>query len=417
MQIQIEKTLDVDEVERQLAELWKQSSGNNDVDHEAAVLRARVANLLVFVPNDQLLEDVRLLLPELTAIHPSRVLMMLGDRSAPDVDIEMAVTSFFQTDKRGGRKRLCCEEITLKAQGDFVVELPSAALPLQVSDLATFLWWRDALRVSDKVFEKLLPATDRLVIDSAEFAEPETDLVETNKLFAPDNCEKPGISDLNWARLTYWRALLADFYDVPAYQPWLEKIDYVRVDYVGPEHKPTSVAPQALLIAGWLASRLGWKLLTNETPNENDETLSLKFSRTTEDRGSSPTPESPRGQPDWSGTVKEGFGDREIKFELNRVDSGEHKPGRLVRVELRTNADEPASFTVARSDDNLHLTTEANLGSKVHRGRVLPVRNRSAAQLLSREMEILCNDKIYEEALALAITLIDRSRISSVDHP
>jgi hypothetical protein len=37
---------------------------------------------------------------------------------------------------------------------------------------------------------------------------------------------------------------------------------------------------------------------------------------------------------------------------------------------------------------------------------VLPVRNRSAAQLLSREMEILCNDQIYQEAVAIAARMI-----------
>jgi hypothetical protein len=39
---------------------------------------------------------------------------------------------------------------------------------------------------------------------------------------------------------------------------------------------------------------------------------------------------------------------------------------------------------------------------------VLPVRNRSAAQLLSREMEILCNDQIYQEAVVLAARMIAR---------
>ena len=128
---------------------------------------------------------------------------------------------------------------------------------------------------------------------------------------------------------------------------------------------------------------------------------------TAEDRGSSPTPGTAAVR---LGTVREDAGDREIKLELNRVERGERKPGRLVRVELRTSADQSASFTVTRSADNLHLSTEAKLGLQVHSGRVLPVRNRSAAQLLSREMEILCNDKIYQEALALAITLIDLSR-------
>src|SRR6266550_4003650 len=364
--IQIEKTLDVEVVERQLAELWKQTSGERDTDNEAAVLRARVANLLVFVSTSELLDEVHQMLRELTGIHPSRVLMMVGARAEPDRDIEMSLASIFQTDQRTGRERLCCESVTLKAQGNFVAELPSVALPLLIPDLTTFLWWRDAVQVSDKIFDTLLRATDRLVIDSAEFEDPGNDLVETDKLFVHDSCEDVGVSDLNWARLTFWRELLADFYDVPAYQPLLDNLDHVRIDYVGPEHKPTTVAPQALLIAGWLASRLGWNLRSEQTPQENDETLSFKFSSngqdgsSAQDRGSSPT-------------VREGAGnresDREIKLEFNRVERGERKPGRLVRVELRANADESASFTVTRSANNLHLSTEAKLGLQVHSGR------------------------------------------------
>ena len=96
--------------------------------------------------------------------------------------------------------------------------------------------------------------------------------------------------------------------------------------------------------------------------------------------------------------------------ESERNRSSGRKPGRLVHVELRTSGNEidkeQVSFVVTRSPDNLHLLTEAKLGSATHRGRVLPVRNRSAAQLLSREMEILCNDQIYQEAVALAAKMI-----------
>lgn len=52
----------------------------------------------------------------------------------------------------------------------------------------------------------------------------------------------------------------------------------------------------------------------------------------------------------------------------------------------------------------------ANIDADVVRGRVVPVRNRSAAQLLAREMEILCNDQIYQDALAVAERMIERSR-------
>lgn len=399
MQIQLEKTLDVEVVERQLAELWQATVRDPKADAETAVLRARVANLLVFVANDTALDEVHQLLGELTAIHPSRVLAMLGILEATDQDIEMSLESICQTDKRTGAQRLSCEEITLKAQGKFVAELPSAALPLLAPDVSTFLWWRSAPRVSDKVLDKLLRTTDRLVIDSAEFTSPQQDLSEINELFSAKDYDHVGVSDLNWARLTLWRGLLADFYDVAAYRTWLDRIDSVQVDYVAPEHDEDAVTPQALLIAGWLASRLGWKLAEKPPVKENNATATVNFDRA--EPGSSPT--VVRGS---SPTVREGSGDREIQLTLNRVERRERKPGRLVQVVLQSSLEGSASFTVARSADNLSILAEAKLGSQTHRGRVLPVRNRSAAQLLSREMEILCNDQMYQDALAIVARMI-----------
>jgi glucose-6-phosphate dehydrogenase assembly protein OpcA len=387
MQIQLSKTLDVEVVERQLAQLWQETARDPNADAETAVLRARVANLLVFVSNDTALDDLHQMLGELTASHPSRVLAMLGAREATDQDIEMSVESICQTDKRTGAKRLSCEEITLKAFGKFVIELPSAALPLLMPDLATFLWWRNAPHLSDKVLDKLLRATDRLVIDSLEFTNPQVDLSETNKLFGAKDYDHVGVSDLNWARLTFWRELLADFYDVAAYRTWLDGVDSVEIDYVAPEPDEVTVAPQALLFAGWLASRLEWSL-TEEAPVQDDsQTMSFKFRGA--DRDAGPTAQ------------------REIQLRLKRVERGERKPGRLVQVELLSSRERAGSFKVARSDDNLYVLAEAKLGRQTHRGRVLPVRNRSAAQLLSREMEILCNDQIYQEAVAVVAKMID----------
>lgn len=423
MQIQLEKTLDVEVVERQLAALWQQITGDGS-ETDAVVWRARVANLLVFVTNEALLDDAHQMLDELTAVHPSRVLLMLGAREQADRDIEMAVESFSQTDKRTGTKRLCCEEVTLRAQGKFVVELPSAALPLLVSDLSTFVWWRADIELADKVFLSLMHAADRLVIDSAEFTNPPRDLVETDKLFNEDMAERVGISDLNWARLTSWRGLLADFYDVPAYQDWLERIDRVRIEYVGPESAPETVAPQALLIAGWLASRLGWELADEPPLQENDTAISFKFSANYASGGAAASREGaalPRDSSriadesaalarDSSPTVREGAVAREINLEFKRVERGERKPGRLASVELRASGDKPeasaSSFVVSRSADNLHVLAEAQLGANTQRGRVLPVRNRSAANLLSRELEILCNDQIYQEAISVAARMV-----------
>ena len=391
----LDKTLEVEVVERRLAELWQQTSGNVGLDDEFAVLRARVANLLVYVSSDSILGEVNGILDELTAIHPSRVLLMLGEQNASDHDIEMSVETLNVTDKRSGATRLCCEEVMLKAAGSFVSELPSAALPLLVPDLTTFLWWRAAVETDNEVFDALLQASDRLVVDSAEFVDPATELLGITRLFTQEDYSHVGISDLNWARLTSWRDLLAGFYDVAAYQPLLANVERVRIDYLPPEHAPTAIAPQALLVTGWLASRLGWSFADDQPFQQDGKVI---FNR----------PLKPAEQ---GNQAKEGK--QTVVIELNRVERSEGKPGRLVRVELQSNTAHQTSFAVSRSDDNLHLTTEANLNAEVHRGRVVPVRNRSAARLLSREMEILCNDRIYQEALAVSATLIEGTVPSS----
>ncbi len=390
-QIQVDKTLDVEFVEQQLAELWKETAG--DADDEAAVLRARVANLLVYVPTGQLFDEVNALMQDVTVAHPSRALIMLGEDEAANQDIDMFVTSLCQTDKRSGARRLCGEVVVLKAQGKFTAELPSAALPLLVSDLATFLWWRHEVDCADKVFNALLQASDRLIIDSDEFSNCVPSLRETHKIF---NLETyVGVSDLNWARLTLWRGLLADFYDVPTYQPLLDEVDYVRIDYVAPENEPKAVAPQALFIAGWLASRLGWTL-SEQMAEAHDETFLVRF-----------TGLNPGADLSSTLTDSKDTGERVVFLELNRVERGDWKPGRLVEVELRVSGSQPASFSVKRSADGLHVLAEANIGEDIHRGRILPVRNRSLAHLLSREMEILTNDNLYQEALAATTPLID----------
>lgn len=374
-QIQVAKTLDVAAVERELAELWKQTAEDKQTDDEDVVLRARASNLMVLVAAESALRETHQTIGELALSHPCRALVMLAERGATDRDLEMYVSAFCRSDKRSGNKQLCCEEVTLTARGNFTSELPSAAIPLLVSDLPVFLWWRDALKLEDKVFQSLSRAADRLVIDSADLTEPHVGLLAIARLFDLQDDEATAVSDINWARLTSWRALLASFYDVHEYRATLDSVDHVRIDYVAPESSEAAFAPQALLIAGWLASRLGWDVA--EKVKQHGESFSFTSQR--------------------DGRV--------ITIVLNRVERQAMKPGRLALIDLRTNS-QAASFLLKRTEDGLHLVTHAGIGRRSYPGRTLPVRNRSTAQLLAREMEILCNDTTYEEALNLAARMI-----------
>ena len=78
------------------------------------------------------------------------------------------------------------------------------------------------------------------------------------------------------------------------------------------------------------------------------------------------------------------------------------RAGRLARVALRTTPAPAETFEVLRSKDGLYLETRRGRGERGVAARVLRVRNRSTAELLGGEMEILTRDRIYEQAVESA---------------
>lgn len=370
-QIQVPKTLDVDEVERALAELWQETAGGEEVGPDDVVLRARAANLMVVVTGDAALAKTQETIRKLAAIHPCRAVLMLADRQGADSDIEMFVSASCQTETRAKNTKLSCEEITLVAHGQFTSELPSAGIPLLVPDLPVFLWWQDLQRLDDDTFLPLSYAADRLVIDSVDLAAMKLHLDSVEQLFSRQGVEAIAVSDINWARLTSWRALLANFYDVHEYRAALAGQELVRIEYGAPEGNTDGIATQALLIAGWLASRLDWQI--ERQTSKPDQTLF--FARKAD--GSA------------------------VSLELKRVGRPAMKPGRLAKVELQS-TQHNASFVVQRAENGLHLETDAMIEGRPCPGRTLPVRNRSTAELLAREMEILAKDTTYEAAVGMA---------------
>jgi glucose-6-phosphate dehydrogenase assembly protein OpcA len=367
-QIRITKALDIEVIERELANLWKKTAGESR--HGDALLRARAANLMVFLGDQSRLAETHEIIAELSSIHPCRALVMAGEKHSSDRDIELYVSAFCST-KRTPDDRLCCEEITLTAQGQFVSELPSAAVPLLIPDLPVFLWWRDALRADDSILRRFSLAADRVVIDSADFQDAPPDLMALTELCDEHN-QTIAVSDLNWARLTAWRGLLATFYDVQDYRKELDQIIALEIHCVAQYSTGPASSSQALLMAGWLGSRLGWRISNGTSARLGPDTVSIDLA------------------------VDDGL----IRFQLNAVERPAMKPGRLTQITLRTSSG--ASFDVTRSEDGLRLGTQAEIGGQIQAGRVSSLRNPNTSELLSRELEILGNDKIYEEAMAFA---------------
>src|SRR5688500_799775 len=102
-------------------------------------MRARGAKLLIHLTADSAADEVHKMLVDLSTHHPGRVIVMVGAAEEANRDIALTVDSFSKPSGKKIDRRLCCEQVTLNARGRFVVELPSAAIPLLVPDLPVFL--------------------------------------------------------------------------------------------------------------------------------------------------------------------------------------------------------------------------------------------------------------------------------------
>lgn len=368
-------SIDVGAIERELTSLWQQAS--EDEDH--GVIRSSILNLLVYTSNTSDADLVNDMLSGITAAHPCRAVLMLADASASEARLEAQVTSRC-TLPTATSKQVCCEQVTINAAGSAVNDVPSAVAPLLLSDLPVYLWWRAVPRIQDKaLFRKLTDISDRVIIDSAFFNDPHGDIAKMATVLN-DTPRWSAISDLNWARLTAWRALLAGFYDVAEYRSHLDRMDRVVIEYAPSTVDPSAIPARALLLGSWLASRLGWRVQADSGKRTN-ETTSFEFSADS----------------------------NAITVQFIRT-TREIEPGHIALVTLRCAGDSVAenagSFTVRRSGDGQRIETSVRRGEETHVQRVLSYEGLGEGELIGREIEIVGHDRVYEQAVLTAGELI-----------
>jgi len=364
-------SINIGAIERELTSLWKQAG-----DDQSGVVRACLLNLLVYAPDPEgagRLDDVII---EISAERPSRVILMIADRESQESNLDAHVTSRC-TIPDGMSKQVCCEEVTITASGAQVNEMPSAVVPLLMPDLPVYLWWRAVPQLGDKVFNYLGEISDRVIIDSSTFADPHADLVKLAGIIH-SNPTWTAFTDLNWARLTAWRALFAGFYDVAEYRPILDQANLVEIEYAPPDQSPAAIPARAALLAGWLASRLGWKL--TDPPVERKDDLTI-FNL------------SAHG--------------REITINFTPTANPEMGHGSIASASIGCSTDGHADFKVSRSGDRKRIETEVQIGEKRHMQRVLSYESWGEAALIGREIEILGHDRVYEQAVVAAGAMID----------
>jgi glucose-6-phosphate dehydrogenase assembly protein OpcA len=145
---------------------------------------------------------------------------------------------------------VCSEQVVLESDGASAGLIPSAIRSLLIGDLPTVcLDFHPGLGLP--WIDELMEMADLVLVDSC-LMEPGTEPAMWRFL------EREGsrrVHDLAWARLIPWRAILAEVFDEKEYLPALGTIRSVEMGFTGGPFPP----PPVWLLAGWLASRLGWK--------------------------------------------------------------------------------------------------------------------------------------------------------------
>jgi len=365
--------IDVDQIEKELATMWANTSaGENGM--RSGVTRACALNLIVYTTPQDDRDSLEDLLSQVNEQHPGRTLILVADRETREPKLEAYVSTRCRLLGVAARQ-ICGEQITIEATGPTVETVATAVAPLLVPDVPVYLWWKDIPHYEDKLFDRMARMSDRIVINSEAFDHPYDDLLRLAKMTA-DQSRPMRVSDLNWGSLTSWRTLLASFWDVADYRPLLDKIDRVTVRYRPASDEPVEIAPKALLLAGWLSSRLGWKLV-GDAVRAHEGILDFDLRS----------------------------GDCEIVLSLVRDPTVELHPGMISSVTLSVTP-AAAEFSVALRAGATRLETEARIGATHSVGRVLGYEMRSEAERLSRELALLGHDAIYEETLAQAAQLV-----------
>jgi glucose-6-phosphate dehydrogenase assembly protein OpcA len=361
----------IDALERELARL-RRAAVAHARERGQTMARASVLNLVVYSEREVHARRAARTVADLALRHPSRAIVLLGDRDRDGV--VASVQLHCHVPQSDGAQPVLYEQILARVRGDFDERVASVVIPLLVPDLPVFLWWTGTPPSDARHLDDLVTLADRFIIDSADFARPDHTLPEIARLAR----HRVAITDLNWARLTHWRELIAQFFDVPAWRPFLEGITGIRagfaVDMDGRDIHPS----QALLLLGWLSSRLGWRPVEALAPSEAGGLL-FRMGR------ADGAPIMVRLRP---------------RFERG-LDAGDVSGIRIQAAHGR----DTAEFVIKRAPDERHATATAIIDGVVRSERVVPLPALGIRELLGEELAIARNDHVYEVALAALMAL------------
>jgi glucose-6-phosphate dehydrogenase assembly protein OpcA len=346
----------IDALEGELVKLWRHPEEAEEI--RAHVTRACMSNLIVHHrPAEGGPETIDQMLIDVVRFHPCRILLLSEDETESSPEPRAFISAHVDSSQMA-----FSEQITLKTGGAGLARLPSIVRPFLLGDLPTSLWLSSGglIPMGQDWFHELTEMADQMIYDSFIWSNARQGLISVTDWLAGAPAERSA-ADLAWRRLRPWRRLIAQALDPAAVPGALQAICEITI-----EHGPHAL-PQAWLLAGWMAQRLGWR------PRAGSVTPGTEISWFLE---------APAGP---------------VKVTCRRLQQREFE---LADVEItwRDGAKTPKARFSHAGGGRLTVTYEGI----DHPDRAMAVPRRTTGEMIARQLPDFGRDPWFDQALALA---------------
>jgi glucose-6-phosphate dehydrogenase assembly protein OpcA len=366
----------VTEIEAELAELWRKAAQEPGGGH--AVTRSCLFTLFVYAEGETEGAAAVDIAGEIMLRSPCRAIVLLADPEAAASKVEAWISARYRLGG-GGEKQVCCEQVVIRGGSENLAAMISATMPLAEPDLPFQVWWRTRRFEPATEFEPLFRIADRILLDSSRFADPAAELSHlARRIAGQPGPHKTIFGDISWARLTPWRELMAQAFDPPDIRPYLAKITEVQLEWLESWLGEGACQSQALLIAGWLATRLGWHF---ESRSSNDQRQQIiRFASST----------------------------NPVTVTLGPRLHDQQNAG-CFSVGIRTAEPRGAKFEVIERSVGSCVETRAEIPGHAPMHRVVRFENQNEVPLVNQEMRFSYRNLVFEDAIAMVAKMTGAS--------
>lgn len=341
------------------------------------LMRANTLNLIAVADHEDIARMITSTVSQLSDFLPSRTIIFVTAPDAPRSSTWHVEVRLNEGETKGGPP-IHFETITITVDPKMSGYLASLVSPLLISELPTFLWWPTGDFVGNPLFNDIVAIVDRLIVDSARLGNDARAVAQMRTLL--DDEDDPRLGDFTWIRLEPWRQLIAQFFDPKEVQNCLDHLSQVSIAYAEHRRDAGSGFAAALLIVGWLASRLDWQVIEPLEPRK---------------AGGWTVPLIARG-PDGKSR------DIQVRFTPDPSPDAQFS---VRSVELIAIGEQDGVFRIMRTDKD-DMITSSETSFAPYMSRMVYSRRKSTVEMLGDELQNFGADPVFENAIRVATRLL-----------